>query len=333
MKRIFPLMALAACGAPAAQTPVKQPTTATTLTPKEIAEKATPSIVLIKTGNMLGTGFVVWQDGRIATNLHVIAGAREASITLHDGREFTDVEVLAADQAHDLAILRIRAKDLPVLPLGDSGAVKPGEHVVAIGHPMGLGDTVSDGLVSAVRVLDPTVTLLQISAPIAPGSSGGPIFNEHGEVIGVATLYSAEGQNLNFGVPVQYLKPLLLAERAVPLAAFSQAIDAGLLSGCSADEVKLAVVEISDAIKVGAPLYNAGNAQGCFDIYEKTSLDLVGKIKGCTGVRETLLGGLSGANRVPTPSEKAWALRHAFDRVLGAFEAAMDAQKQRQQQP
>jgi hypothetical protein len=325
------LVLVAACGAPAAQTPVKQPTAPVTLTPAQIAEKATPSIVFIKTPNILGTGFVVWQDGRIATNLHVIAGAREATITLHDGREFKDVEVLAADQAHDLAILRIRAKDLPVLPLGDSGAVKPGEHVVAIGHPMGLGDTVSDGLVSAVRVLDPTVTLLQISAPIAPGSSGGPIFNERGEVIGVATLYSAEGQNLNFGVPVSYLKPLLLAERAVPLATFATATDVGLLAGCSADEVKLAIVGISDAIKVGAPMYNAGNMQGCFEVYEKTSLDIVGKIKGCGGVRETLLAGLSNANRVPGASDKAWALRHAFDRVLGAFEAAMEAQKQRQQ--
>jgi serine protease Do len=310
------------CGGAGARTTV--PISSQTLTPQQIAERATPSVVLIKTPDILGTGFVVWQDGRIATNLHVIAGAREATVTLHDGRSFNQLQVLAVDREHDLAIVRIAGvRDLPVLSLGDSGAVKPGQRVVAIGHPMGLGDTISDGLVSAVRVLDPRVTLLQITAPIAPGSSGGPILDEHGAVIGVATLFSAEGQNLNFGVPVAYLKPMLLAEKPMPLAAFSQQVDMGLLEGCSIDEVKLAVSTIDEAIKIGAPLFNKGNHQGCFDVYQNAALQLVQKIKACQGIRETLLGGLTSANHAPGASDKAWAMRHAFDRILGAVEAAL----------
>jgi hypothetical protein len=217
----------------------------------------------------------------------------------------------------------VAAQGLTALPLGDSLAVKPGEHVVAIGHPLGMGNTVSDGLVSAVRRLDPKLTLLQISAPISPGSSGGPIFNERAEVIGVATLYSAEGQNLNFGVPVLYLKPMLLAERGTPLAAFASELDAALLEGCSVEEVKLTVTEIQQAIQAGSPMFNKGDAQGCYDLYEKTSLKIVGALHACPGVRETLLGGVSNANKSQDPRERAWAVRHAFDRILTAFEAAV----------
>ncbi len=328
MRTLTILLMCAACGAAApgasAPPPVTAPAPARAMTPKEIAESALPSVVFIKTANTIGTGFVVWKDGRIATNLHVIAGAKEAVITLHDGKEYTDVEVLAADDVHDLAVVRIRAQGLAALALGDSKSVKPGEHVVAIGHPLGLGNTVSDGLVSAVRDLDPKLSLLQISAPISPGSSGGPLFNEHGEVIGVTTRYATEGQNLNFAVPVAYLKPLLLAEKPIPLAAFSQEMDVGLLSGCSGDEVKDAATTILEAIKLGAPLYNKGDHKACASLYEKSSLELLSRLKTCEGIRETLLAGLGQANKMPAATDKAWALRHAFDRILGAVQAALN---------
>ncbi|HKA89540.1 MAG TPA: trypsin-like peptidase domain-containing protein [Haliangiales bacterium] len=327
MRMLTLLVACAACGAaaPGPAQPPNTPTTSRALTPKEIAEQALPSVVFIKTANTIGTGFVVWKDGRIATNLHVLAGAKEAVITLHDGKEYRDVEVLAADDVHDLAVVRIRAQGLAALALGDSKSVKPGEHVVAIGHPLGLGNTVSDGLVSAIRDLDPKVSLLQISAPISPGSSGGPLFNERGEVIGVTTRYATEGQNLNFAVPVAYLKPMLLAEKPIPLATFSQEMDVGLLlSGCSGEEVKDAATTILDAIKLGAPLYNKGDHQACASLYEKSSLELLSRLKTCEGIRETLLAGLGQANKLPNASDKAWALRHAFDRILGAVQAALN---------
>src|SRR5205085_5980527 len=111
------------------------------LTPAQIAEKALPSVVLIETvlanGNGVATGFVIWKDGRIATNYHVVAGVRHATVTLQDNRVFTDVEVMSADPKHDLAIIKIPVNDLPVLALGDSDAVKAGESVVAIGNPLG----------------------------------------------------------------------------------------------------------------------------------------------------------------------------------------------------
>ncbi len=124
------------------------------------------AVVSIKRATGLGTGFVVRKDGWIATNLHVIAGASELLVTTHDGRELPVVDVLAVDEARDLALVRVDAAELGVVVLGDSDAVRAGDAVVAIGHPLGLEDTVSNGLVSAVRVVDPALTVLQISAPI-----------------------------------------------------------------------------------------------------------------------------------------------------------------------
>lgn len=324
-------LALAACGGRAAAPPPATPAKARApRTPQEIAEVALPSVVLIKTQSQLGTGFVVWKDGRIATNLHVLAGAKEATVTLNDGREFKDVQVLGVDAAHDLAVIRIQADNLAPLPLGDSDAVKPGERVVAIGNPLGLGNTISDGLVSGLRELTPQAHLIQITAPIAPGSSGGPIFNDRAEVIAVATLFITEGQNLNFGVPVSYLKPLLLAERATPLGALAREMDATMLEGCTGEDVHMVVSQIQGAIKIGVPLYNKGDHQGCFDTYQATALKVVGALKSCPRVRDMLLGGVSNANRATAPSDKAWAMRHAFDRILEAVDAALEELEQQQ---
>jgi serine protease Do len=296
------------------------------MTPKQIAEAASPSVVRIETPNGMGTGFVVWQDGRIVTNLHIIAGAGEARVILHDKRTFTEIEVLAADRAHDLAILRIPVKNLPTLRTGDSTVLKAGDRVVAIGNPMGLETTVTDGLISAVRQIDPKLTLLQISAPISPGSSGGPLFNERGEVIGVTTLFSAEGQNLNFAVPVEYLKPMLLSDRGMSLQAFSRAMEVAMLEGCKGADIEHVYKTIVDAIGIGAPLFNSGDHEGCYRVYEKTALELVPKLEeGCTGIKERLLAGLMSASKAQKYTDKAWAMRHAFDSILRAIRTAIDA--------
>jgi len=324
--RILPLLLCVACGG-AAPSPASSGTPAggrKVLTPKEIAETALPSVVLIKTATTIGTGFVVWKDGRIATNLHVIAGAKEATVLLHDGKEYTELEVLAADAPHDLAIIRIRAKDLPVLPLGDSKAVKPGEHVVAIGHPLGLGNTVSDGLVSAVRDIAPQVSVLQISVPVSPGSSGGPLFNDRGEVIGVVKGYITEGQNLSFAMPSAYIKPMLLEEKAISLEGLTEALTANLLAGCTADELRDAATSILGAIQSGVPIWNKGDHAACAKLYEKTTVELAGRLKTCRGVRETLRESLNRANQSASPTDKGWAFRHGFDRILNAMQAAIN---------
>ncbi len=310
----------------------------TPLSPAQIAERSLPSIVLIQAGNRLGTGFVVWQDGRIATNLHVIFGAPSITVKLPDGREFTQVEVMAVDDRHDLAVIRVPARDMAALALGDSEKVKPGERVVAIGHPLGLGNTVSDGLVSAVRELDAGFTVMQISAPIAQGSSGGPLLNDHGEVVGIAFMVSQEGQNLNFAIPVNYLKPMLLSDVGMPFAEFARRtaprVDPSqpqikrnipqhavkLLDDCPLEQMQRVFKGVEDAIVLGAPLYNQGNHEACFKIYEGASLELDRTLQGCVGVKKVLSEGRTAAQALGSWTEKAWAMRDAFDGLLVVIE-------------
>jgi serine protease Do len=311
--------------------PVASPPAPVTLTPAQIAARATPAVVTIRGPSSLGTGFVVRADGWIATNLHVIAGSRELLVILPDRTELPVRQVLAIDDKRDLAIVGVDAKKLPLLALGDSDAVRAGDPVVAIGHPLGLEDTVSNGLVSAVRVLDPTMTVLQISAPIAPGSSGGPLFNDKGEVIGIAAAVSRQGQNLAFGVPVAYLKKLLENTSPIPFEAFAAATTAPLprvvravpqhelavLQGCADGDLQLLALTVENAIQVGAPLYNDGNFAACYHVYEGAALDAERKLKAaCRGPKKALGDGRRKAAGLNDAAAQAWAMRDAFDGLM-----------------
>lgn len=313
----------AACGG--GKSSSTTPPSAVPLTPAQIAERALPSVVHVKSSKIAGTGFVVWNDGRIVTNFHVIAASAEdgrLSVVLpgKEAKEIFNVEVLAADPDHDLAILRVHAaRGIPPLTLADSDGVKPGEAVVAIGHPLGLGNTVSNGIVSAVRQLDEDHTLIQVSAPISEGSSGGPIFNDRGEVIGVATAFATQGQNLNFGVPSNAIKPLLLEEKAVTPRELGKKVVARLMKGCDVDGAISAAARIDEAIKVGVPVYNSGDHEGCYLIYAETARRLVGTAGECKLLDQTLGRALAQAEQDRTASEKAWTMRHAFDRILGVM--------------
>lgn len=337
----FSFLGTVSCGARPAAAPNSdaprptEPARSSLRTPAEIAARSTPSVVSVRTEQSLGTGFVVSPDGLIATNLHVIAGNSEITVTLSDHREFQVVEIWNGDRQRDLVIMRIQAKKLPVIPLGNSDEMHPGDAVVAIGHPLGLEDTVSNGLVSAVRKLDKSLTVLQISAPIAPGSSGGPIFNDHGEVIGVATAIMLGGQNINFGVPVSYLKELLKRPAAVNLEAFAAAtaernapgdnnnkrnvpaLSIRILEGCSRSNIDLMMKAIADAIDVGAALYDDGNFAGSYHIYDGAASDLERKLgTSCQRPAKTLADGRKRAARLADPSDQAWAMRDTFDGLL-----------------
>jgi hypothetical protein len=203
---------------------------------------------------------------------------------------------------------------------------------------MGLADTVSNGLVSGVRKIDENLTVLQISAPIAQGSSGGPIFNDRGEVIGVATAIFSGGQNLNFGMPVNYVKTLLKTRDPVTIDVFAaatahfdspngnakrvvSAFPVGVLDGCSDASMGLMVKTIGSAIEVGAPLYNEGNVLGCYMVYVGAAADLETKLpKGCRLAAKVLEKVRRKAERLKDPSDQAWALRDTFDGLLEAID-------------
>jgi hypothetical protein len=176
-----------------------------------IASRGMPSTMTLVTYDSSGTGvsqgsaFAV-RRGVVATNWHVVRGAVRARVQLTPGGEFVEAAFLAADSVRDVALLAVPQALAPPVTFGPPPSV--GERVVAIGSPLGLSQTVTEGIVSASRDLG-TRRLIQISAALSHGSSGGPVFDGAGRVFGIATAGIEEGQGLNFATPVSYAVDLL----------------------------------------------------------------------------------------------------------------------------
>ena len=162
----------------------------------------------------LGSGFIIEPDGVILTNNHVVADAEKIIVKLQDEREFQG-QVIGTDAKTDIAVIKINAKNLPVIPLGDSDKLQVGEWVVALGSPFGLANTVTAGIVSAkgrwigAGAYD---NFIQTDASINPGNSGGPLVNLQGEVVGMNTaIFSRTGANIGIGfaIPISLVKELL----------------------------------------------------------------------------------------------------------------------------
>ncbi len=325
---------LAACGGPAN---IKE---GRKLSAKELIEQYKPAIVRIEGDAGVGTGFVVAEDGRIATNLHVILGSRELKVTFADGRTLPVREIASYRREHDLAIVRVdAAQKLPSVRLGNSDIVAAGDPVIAIGNPLGVLDyTVSDGLISSVREYE-GMRLLQTTAPISVGSSGGPIFNSYGEVIGIATFFAEGGQNLNFAQPSNYLSAMLGESQPVSLAEFFDVTSemsaprrthakhpqiernvpdhpVSMLDKCSRKDMEEAAYKMQGAIQMGAPIYNRGEYEACYVVYRNTAKTLEREKDMCRGIRDALGQGLLRADGEDDPAAQAWALRDAFDGLL-----------------
>ena len=180
----------------------------------QITKKISPAVVLIKgtanSGEVVGTGFIISSDGKIATNLHVVESLKNGGVQLASGEKFDSFSVLAFDARKDIAIIKIPGFDLPTVALGNSNNVQVGEPVLAVGSPLGLQGTITTGVVSSMRD-DPTgggFKVLQTDASVNPGNSGGPLVNRQAEVIGIVTFKIRGGENLNFAIPINYLRGL-----------------------------------------------------------------------------------------------------------------------------
>jgi len=180
----------------------------------ELVRRIKPSAVAIETfdarGEKLsrGSGFFIDVD-RVVTNRHVIEGAYRAEVHLNSGHSFQVKNVIAVDAEGDVALLKVDAPLNLVHPLSlDRTSPQEGESVVVIGNPFGLEGSVTNGIVSAVRDIPGFGRIIQITAPISPGSSGSPVVNMHGQVIGVATLQITGGQSVNFAIPSERIAQL-----------------------------------------------------------------------------------------------------------------------------
>ena len=330
MRCLAPTCVVLLIGLSAAAQPA-DPETNKSFTPREIFERGGHAVVMIQAESggqtRQGSGFLVGGDGAIVTNLHVIDGAYKLAVSFPGGDRVEEVAVRAFDVRRDLAVLVVDAPNsgegLSTADFGDTSSVEPGEKVLVISNPLGLEQTVTEGIVSAWRepqeepsgdladapptsLLLPQCRLIQISADISPGSSGGPVFNDRAEVIGVATagvLHGASG--LNFAVPVDELSALLGEDEAMDLATFRR----------RADDVRLELArpyfdDAEIAYERGerrAAKYHLERALQLFPRYEKALL-LSGRMameEGQTKVAEQRFAKALEANR---DSVEAWFL-------------------------
>ena len=204
-----------------------------------------------------GSGFLL-RPNLIATNFHVIDGAAKAVARLVNKETAYPIEGLtAADEINDLALLKVTISGVTPLPLGDSDKVQIGETVYVAGNPLGFEGTFSDGIASNRRMTN-GVERLQMTAPISPGSSGGPVLNTRGEVIGVSVSTSSPlyGQNLNFAIPSNALKKLIERPRqAESMSHSKQTTSADTLQQRGWEKFRLedysgAIVDLSNAIRL-----------------------------------------------------------------------------------
>ena len=161
-----------------------------------------------------GSGFIIDKEGHILTNFHVIEGARQVEVTLHNKKKYP-AEVIGRDRLHDLAVIQIKAPGLAPATLGDSKNLVVGQKVYAIGNPFGLSGTMTRGIISSLRpIRNPEGAFIdeaiQTDAAINPGNSGGPLLNSRGEVIGINSMIATGGSNqsagIGFAIPINTAK-------------------------------------------------------------------------------------------------------------------------------
>ncbi len=164
--------------------------------PKERVERGT------------GSGFIINKEGDIITNAHVVSGADKVTVILKDGRQI-EGRVLGSDELTDIAVVQVKSDNLPTVSIGSSANLQPGDWAIAIGNPLGLDNTVTAGIISAIGRnsgqigVDKRVSFIQTDAAINPGNSGGPLLNQNGEVIGVNTAIIQGAQGLGFAIPIE----------------------------------------------------------------------------------------------------------------------------------
>jgi serine protease Do len=180
---------------------------------RDLVNRIGEAVVQVRTPEGLGSGFILNPDGFLLTNFHVIEGETEISVEVYlqkdgqlDRRTYRDVRIVALNKFQDLALLQIQDKDSPkfkFVSLGGADAMAVGERVFAIGSPLGLERTVTEGILSTKTREFNGALYLQTTAQINPGNSGGPLFNMYGEVIGITNMKIASGEGLGFAIPIE----------------------------------------------------------------------------------------------------------------------------------
>jgi len=192
---------------------------ATDRTVREMVNELGEAVVQVRTPGGLGSGFFINEDGYLITNFHVIEGETQISVEVFqqkngelDRKSYKQVRIIAMNKFGDIALLRVEDKDAPLFKwvlLGESDSLAVGERVFAVGSPLGLERTVTEGILSTKTREMQGELYLQTTTQINPGNSGGPLFNMRGEVVGITNMKLAFGEGLGFAIPVESVKYFL----------------------------------------------------------------------------------------------------------------------------
>jgi S1-C subfamily serine protease len=310
--------------------------------PRDAIVRAAPSLVVLEVEGRTASGFVATAEGHLVTSLHAVAGARSIRAVMADGVRSEVVQVVALDERRDLAVLRLPLPEIvPALPLASRPLPAEGDSVYVLRAVAGPAPEVRSLEVRAVQVPGDWLTVLELSRTIPEESSGGPVLDSRGVVVGVATAALANGRSLGLVIPARYVVPMLRGMGTAPLSALeAPRRRAGrvrqvpqhplsVLEGTTSDAVESIASTLSHAINAGAPAYNRGDVEGCYRLYARTAEQLIDERGDCPGAQRALRDGLLRCVELSDADERAWALRDTFDGLLDLIQRWLQARPAR----
>ncbi len=242
----------------------------TALSTQEIYENCSPAVFFLPIINgqgdltATGSGFFLTSDGLAVTNYHVLEGAYSGLAVLSDGAEYEIQSVIDYDAKKDLALIKIAGSGFPYLEAGDSTVLKGGDKIYTIGSPLGFDNTISEGIVSNPNRIIDDIRMIQVSAPISHGSSGGVLLNAAGKAVGVTAAGVDEGQNLNFAIPIEETASL---DRTKTPVSLKDVFGGGGSDTNASDNTGGVIYEIEDngSFETADYIYSGENYAGLFD--------------------------------------------------------------------
>ncbi|MBZ4421986.1 serine protease [Myxococcus sp. RHSTA-1-4] len=310
--------------------------------PRDAIVRATPSLVVLEVEGRTASGFVATAEGHLVTCLHSVAGARGICAVLADGVRSEVVRVVAVDERRDLAVLRLPLPDrVPALAVSSRPLPAEGETVYVLRGASGPAPEVRSQEVRAVQVLGDWLTLLELKRTLPEESSGSPVLDSRGDVVGVATAALANGRALGLVIPFRYVVPMLSGAGSWPLSALeAPRRRAGrarqvpqhplsVLEGAPMDAVESIASTLGHAINAGAPAYNRGDVEGCYRLYARTAEQLIDERGDCPGAQRALRDGLLRCVELSGADDRAWALRDTFDGLLDVIHRWLQSRPRR----
>lgn len=310
--------------------------------PRDAIVRAARSLVVLEVEGRTASSFVATRDGYLVTSLHAVAGARSIGAVMSDGVRSEVVQVVALDERRDLAVLRLPLPDMvPPLVVAPRPLPAEGDTVYVLRAVAGPAPEVRSLEVRAIQVLGDWLTLMELTRTIPEESSGSPVVDSEGAVVGVATAALANGRSLGLVIPSRYVLPMLRGLGTAPLSALeAPRRRAGrvrqvpqhplsVLEGATADALESIASALGHAINVGAPAYNRGDVEGCYRLYARTADQLIDEREDCPGAQRALRDGLLRCVELSDPDDRAWALRDTFDGLLDVISRWLQARPAR----